>query len=93
MRPLLTALAGMLVSTLVTGADKTAPQKVECRLPAYRKDAPALRDLNLSDREKAQITALSLAGRKIDAVLILRQCRNMSLREQKTIVDALSRGE
>jgi ribosomal protein L7/L12 len=64
-------------------------KKTDCRLPRYQPQAPALADLNLEEAEKREIVQLVQEGRKIQAIFILRKCRDLSLKEQKKIIDAV----
>jgi ribosomal protein L7/L12 len=81
-----------LILASTVGAQSVQKEKrTECRLPRYQPQAPALSDLNLEEAEKREIVQLVQEGRKIDAVLIMRKCRDLTLKEQKMIVDAIQK--
>lgn len=82
----------LILATAVLAQTAKKGKRVECRLPRYQQQAPALADLNLDEAEKREIVQLVQEGRRIDAVLIMRKCRNMTLKEQKMIVDAIQKG-
>ncbi len=86
----LICLSLLLLGTV--GAQSQKNKKTECRLPRYQPQAPALADLNLEEAEKREIVQLVQEGRPIDAVLILRKCRDLTLKEQKMIVDSIRKG-
>lgn len=75
--------------TALTAAEPAKKDKKECRLPGYDKANPTLAQLNLPETEKSRIRMFLRAGKKIEAVLVLRQCKSMSLAEQKKIVDGV----
>jgi ribosomal protein L7/L12 len=77
------------VATALKAQETAAPEKRPCKTPAYSNERPALAGLDLTQQEKKDITALAKRGRKIDAIRIMRRCNDMSLKEQKVIVDAL----
>lgn len=82
----------LLSATAVLAQTAQKGKKTECRLSRYQPQEPALADLNLDEAEKREIVQLVQEGRKIDAVLIMRKCRDMTLKEQKMIVDAIQKG-
>lgn len=63
--------------------------KTNCKLTEYDNAKPSLAGLQLTDAEKKKITKLSQSGKKIEAIKIMRRCSDMSLKEQKIIVDKL----
>jgi ribosomal protein L7/L12 len=85
------ALLCLLLACPVGAQSIPKGKKTECRLPRYQPQAPALQDLNLDEAEKREIVQLVQEGRKIDAILIVRKCRDMTLKEQKMIVDAIQK--
>ena len=85
------ALVCLLLAGAVGAQSIPKGRKTECRLPRYQPQAPALEDLKLDEAEKREIVQLVQEGRKIDAVLIMRKCRDMTLKEQKMIVDAIQK--
>jgi len=81
----------LLLASAVGAQTAQKGKKTECRLSRYQPQAPALADLNLEEAEKREIVQLIQEGRKIDAVLIMRKCRDITLKEQKMIVDAVQK--
>lgn len=64
-------------------------EKKDCKQPGFEQQRTSLEKVNLTAKEKKEITAFAKRGRKIDAIRIMRRCGDMSLKEQKAIVDAL----
>ncbi|GAB4436029.1 MAG: hypothetical protein OHK0011_19200 [Turneriella sp.] len=85
------AVLGLFLATAVSAQTAQKDKKTVCRLSRYQPHAPALADLNLDEAEKREIVQLVQEGRKFDAVLIMRKCRDMTLKEQKMIVDAIQK--
>ena len=84
-------LIGAALSAQEAETAETAEKKA-CKTSAYNEQRPSLAGLDLTPQEKKEITALSKRSRKIDAIRIMRRCSDMSLKEQKAIVDALQSG-
>ncbi len=78
-----------LICGAVLFAEEATADKGPCKTAAYSNERPSLAGLDLTAQEKKNITALAKRGRKIDAIRIMRRCNDMSLKEQKAIVDAL----
>lgn len=79
----------LLLATALVAQATLSPQKTACRLSRYQPQAPALAHLNLAEAEKKDIIRLVQEGRRIDAVLVLRKCGDLTLKEQKMLVDSL----
>lgn len=81
--------AFVLLTVALAAQEPAVPEKQPCKTPAYNNERPTLAGLDLTPQEKKDIAALAKRGRKIDAIRIMRRCGDMSLKEQKVIVDAL----
>lgn len=65
--------------------------KIDCRLPGYNAQAPSLSELRLEESEKREVVQLVQEGKKIAAIRVLRKCRDLTLQEQKRLVDLLQK--
>ncbi len=83
----LTLLSALLLVSAEVAQE--ASEKKNCKLQGFAERPASLEMLDLTPKEKKEIAALSKRGRKIDAIRIMRRCGDMSLKEQKAIVDSL----
>lgn len=81
-----------LIGAALSAQEAETAEKKACKTASYNEQRPSLAGLDLTAQAKKEITALSRRSRKIDAIRIMRRCSDMSLKEQKAIVDALQSG-
>jgi ribosomal protein L7/L12 len=80
---------GSLCFLVALNSQQSSEKKV-CKQPGFEQRRTSLEKIDLTVKEKQEIAAFAKRGRKIDAIRIMRRCSDMSLKEQKAIVDALN---